>query len=70
MEHNFVNITVVPIDVRVAITGGVEYTEAPERSADPTPEQVCQICWAPLTPKTVREDCPGPKIPDTPEGLT
>jgi hypothetical protein len=70
-EHDFVSISVVPVDVRVGQDGkGVEYTEAPERSSDSSPEQVCQVCWVPLDALSIKTKCPGPKIPDSPEGLT
>lgn len=67
-EHDFISINVVPIDVR-AVADGVEYTEAPERADDPTPEQFCQICYVELTSSSVNTPCPGIKVPDSPMGL-
>lgn len=68
-KHNFVSISVMPVDARVSSDGAIEYAEAPERSFDNSPEQVCQVCWVPLDHHSIDEICPGPKIPDTPEGL-
>lgn len=69
-QHSFISISVMPIDTRVDSKGEVEYSNAPERQVDHTPEQVCQICYTPLTLETaLAENCPGPKIPDTLEGL-
>lgn len=69
-EHDFVSISVMPVDARLTSRGFVEYAEAPERSSDPTPEQVCQICWVPLDEFSIKTKCPGPKVPDSPAGLT
>lgn len=67
-QHSFVNITVVPLDVRL-VDDGVEYAEAPERQIDGTPAQVCQLCWQPLDAFALKTPCPGVKVPDTLEGL-
>jgi len=69
MEHNFVSISVMPVDARVSPSGEVQYTEAPERSADTTPEQVCQLCWVPLDEFSIKSECPGPKVPNDISGL-
>lgn len=63
-QHDFVSVSVMPVDVRMTLEGDVEYTDAPERSSDPSPEQVCQVCWVPLDPHSIREECPGPKVPN------
>lgn len=67
--HHWVSISVMPVDTRIASDGVVEYTDAPERSADPTPEQLCDVCWISLDEDSVKTMCPGPTIPDTLEGL-
>lgn len=64
-NHSFVSITVIRVDARITLDGGVEYAEAPDRQPDQTPEQVCEICWVPLSPISLQLGCPGPKIPDT-----
>jgi hypothetical protein len=63
-QHDFVSISVVPVDARRGLDGGIEYAEVPERSADPTPEQVCQVCFVPLDPHSIDEECRGPKVPN------
>ena len=68
-KHCFISITIMPVDVRVADDGFVEYSDAPERQADHEPEQVCRICYAPLDIDTVTEDCTGPVIPDDISGI-
>ena len=68
--HDFISISVMPVDARITPDGqSVDYAEAPERQRDHQPEQVCQLCWAPLTPATMIATCPGPKIPDNIAGL-
>lgn len=68
-KHNFVSISVMPVDVRVAPDGEVQYIDAPERSADTSPEQVCQVCFVPLDHHSINEECPGPKVPNDISGL-
>lgn len=68
-KHHFVSISVMPVDVRMASDGYVEYTEMPERQLDHTPEQVCQICYTPLDVESVTSACIGPKVPDNIEGI-
>ena len=69
MEHDFVSISVMPVDARLTSKGEVQYADAPQRSADPTPEQVCQICWVPLDQFSIKTECPGPKVPNDISGL-
>lgn len=68
-EHSFISISVMPVDARVTADGAVEYAEAPERQADHSPEQVCQICWIPLDTFSLKSPCPGPKVPDDIAGI-
>lgn len=69
-DHSFISITVTPVDARVGPDGAVEYAEAPERQLDHTPEQVCQICFEPMTPEIIAAECAGPKVPDDASSLT
>lgn len=68
--HDFVSVTVIPIHARITMdTEVIEY--AARANADATAEQMCHICHAPLTPKTIHEECPGSnEIPDDLSGLS
>lgn len=69
--HDFVNITLVPIDARLTADGhSTEFAEAPDRQLDNTPEQVCRVCFAPLDTFSLKADCAGPSIPNDISGLT
>lgn len=69
-EHNFISISVMPVNAEVTNDGDVAYTESPDKQRDHSPEVVCQICWQPGTKDVVDAPCPGAKVPDDLSSLT
>lgn len=63
-EHHFISISVMPVDARATDDGDVEYTEAPHKTQDASPEVICQVCWQPGTHEVVTSPCAGAKVPD------
>lgn len=68
-QHHFVSISVMPVEART-IGDDVEYTEAPEKQQDHSPEVVCQLCFRPGTAEVVNSPCPGAKVPNDLSSLT
>lgn len=69
LAHEFVNISLMPLDVREQ-DGEIQFTEAPEKQVDHTPEQICRICYAPLDADTFHKPCEGAGVPDDLSELT
>jgi hypothetical protein len=63
-QHDFVSISIVPVEARLDEDGEAVYTPTPEKQLDNSPEQVCQHCYTPLTKWSINAECPGPAIPD------
>lgn len=68
--HDFVSVSLMPIDARVASDGEIEYANAPDRQQDLSPEFMCRICYKPLTPEAIDETCSGAGVPDDISGIT